>query len=165
GKVVAMLSVPINSIIISYLIKYDGSLSKKLWSLASAAACVLGALAFGGCTLVSPFLLKILYPDLYIQAAPYIAPAILGQVFYFISGVLLVILLKFRGEKMQFLFNLGYAIEFFAIVIAGTALWGLDGFVYSALAANAIRFVAVIVWGFITTRKSARLEENPQEIK
>lgn len=159
GKVVAMLSVPINSIIISYLIKYDGSLSKKLWTVASAAACVLGALAFGGCTLVSPFLLKILYPDLYVQASPYIAPAILGQVFYFISGVLLVILLKFRGEKMQFLFNLGYAIEFFAIVIAGTVLGGLDGFVYSALAANAIRFVAVIIWGFLTTRKPKNTQE------
>ncbi len=159
GKVVAMLSVPINSIIISYLIKYDGGLSKKLWTLASVAACVLGALAFGGCTLVSPFLLKILYPNIYADAAPYIAPAILGQVFYFISGVLLVILLKFRGEKKQFLFNLGYAIEFFAIVITGTALWGLNGFVYSALAANAIRFIAVIVWGFITT-KNPKIRKN-----
>ncbi|MBO5416007.1 MAG: hypothetical protein J6A83_05195 [Clostridia bacterium] len=166
GKVVAMLSVPINSIIISYLIKYDGALSKKLWSLASVAACVIGALAFGACTLVSPFLLSILYEEeIYKLALPYIAPAILGQIFYFISGVLLVILLKFRGEKMQFLFNLGYAIEFFSIVIVGTLLWGLNGFVCAALAANAIRFIAVIVWGFITTRKKSKLKENTQETK
>lgn len=152
GKVVAMLSVPINSIIISYLVKYDGSLTKKFWSVASGGSIVLGALAFAGCTIISPFLLGILYPDLKNDIAPYIAPAILGQIFYFVSGVLLVILLKFRGEKKQFLFNTFYMIEFMAIVILGTWLWGLDGFVYTCLAANAIRFVAVIIWGFIPSK-------------
>jgi len=99
---------------------------------------------------VSPLVLGILYPDLRGDIAPYIAPAILGQIFYFISGILLVVLLKFRGEKKQFLFNLGYAVEFLAIVLAGTLLFGLDGFVYSCLAANAIRFIAVIIWGFVS---------------
>ena len=103
--------------------------------------------------MVSPFILNILYPDLKNDISAYIAPAILGQIFYFVSGVLLVILLKFRGEKKQFLFNLGYAAEFFVIVPVGTVLFGLDGFVYSCLAANAIRFAAVILWGFLSIRR------------
>ncbi len=154
GKIVAMLSVPLNSLIISYLVKYEGGLTKKLWSYATLGICALGVLAFGGCTLVSPFILNILYPDLRTDIAPYIAPAILGQIFYFISGILLVILLKFRGEKKQFLFNMGYAAEFLIIVLVGTLLFGLDGFVYSCLAANAIRFIAVILWGFISIGKN-----------
>lgn len=152
GKVIAMLSVPINSIIISYLIKYDGKLTKKFWSLSVAGVGVLGLLAFGGCTFVSPFLLDILYPDIYPLASKYIVPAILGQIFYFTSGILLVILLRFRGEKKQFLFNLGYAAEFLTIVVAGTYMGGLDGFVYSALAANAIRFASVVLWGFLPSK-------------
>lgn len=161
GKVIAMLSVPLNSLIISYLIKYDGDLTKKLWSIASAAALILGVLGFAGCTIVSPFILGILYPDPHIQSsiAPYIAPAILGQIFYFVSGILLVILLRFRGEKKQFLFNAGYAVEFFIIVIAGTSAYGLDGFVYSSLAANAIRFIAVMIWGFIPPRRKKLCEK------
>ncbi|MBO5845530.1 MAG: hypothetical protein J6Q77_02675 [Clostridia bacterium] len=162
GKVVAMLSVPINSIIISYLVKYEGSLTKKFWSVAAGGSLVLGALAFAGCTIISPFLLNILYPDLKNDIAPYIAPAILGQIFYFVSGVLLVILLKFRGEKKQFLFNACYAVEFMAIVIVGTWLGGLNGFVYTCLAANAIRFVAVIIWGFIPS-KAERSALSAQE--
>ena len=157
GKVVAMLSVPINSIIISYLAKYEEDLSKKFWTVATFALSALGVVAFAGCTLISPFMLKILYPDLLDTVREYIAPAILGQVFYFISGILLVILLKFRGEKKQFLFNVGYALEFMIIVIVGTRLGGLDGFVYSALAANAIRFIAVIIWGFLSIRKPKEL--------
>ena len=162
GKVVAMLSVPINSIIISYLVKYEGSLTKKFWSVAAGGSLVLGALAFAGCTIISPFLLNILYPDLKNDIAPYIAPAILGQIFYFVSGVLLVILLKFRGEKKQFLFNACYAVEFMAIVIVGTWFGGLNGFVYTCLAANAIRFVAVIIWGFIPS-KAERAALSAQE--
>jgi O-antigen/teichoic acid export membrane protein len=153
GKVVAMLSVPINSIVISYLAKYEADLSKKFWSIATVAVSALGAISFLGCAFISPFLLGILYPDLLWAAKPYIAPAILGQVFYFISGILLVILLRFRGEKKQFFFNIGYAIEFMTIVILGTYFGGLDGFVYSALIANAIRFVAVIIWGFFSSKK------------
>lgn len=152
GKVVAMLSTPINSIIISYLVKYEGGLTKKFWTISTLAIAALGVLAFAGCTIVSPFMLRILYPDLAPECIPYIASAILGQIFYFISGILLVILLKFRGEKKQFFFNVAYAVEFFAIVIAGTLLHGLDGFVYSSLIANAIRFIAVIIWGFSLTK-------------
>lgn len=33
GKVVALLTVPVNSVIISYLIRYDKELSKKMWSV------------------------------------------------------------------------------------------------------------------------------------
>lgn len=152
GKVVAMLSTPINSIIISYLVKYKGELTKKFWTVSTLAIAALGVLSFTGCTIVSPFMLKILYPDIVEDCIPYIAPSILGQIFYFISGILLVILLKFRGEKKQFIFNAAYAVEFFVIVILGTLLYGLDGFVYSSLIANFIRFIAVIIWGFTLTK-------------
>jgi O-antigen/teichoic acid export membrane protein len=154
GKVVALLSVPINSIVISYLVKYEGGLTKKLWTAAITAVSVLGALAFGGCVIVSPMFLRILYTDVYTEAARYVAPAILGQIFYFTSGILLVILLRFRGEKKQFLFNLCYLIEFFVIVFIGTYKGGLDGFVYASLIANAIRFLAVLLLGFMPQKKN-----------
>lgn len=161
GKVIAMLSTPINSLIISNLLKYKGGLTKKMWILATLGVSALGLCAFIGCAVVSP-LLNVLYPDLKGEIEAYIAPSILGQIFYFISGILLVILLKFRGEKNQFLFNLAYVIEFFAIVILGTYFGGLDGFVYSALAANAIRFIAVIIWGFIPSKKQDSQELNSE---
>lgn len=159
GKVVAMLSVPINSIIISYLVKYKGGLTRKLWTVAISAVFVLGALAFGGCVIVSPFFLKILYPDIYTEAARYVAPAILGQIFYFTSGILLVMLLRFRGEKKQFLFNLGYLVEFVVIVLVGTWQGGLNGFVYASLIANAIRFFAVLFLGYLPQKNDKKLAQ------
>ncbi len=152
GKIVSMLTLPINAILLSYLVRYSGGLTKKIWLTVIAVALLFGALAFAGCMLVSPWLIGILYPDNLEQVLPFLFPAVLGQIFYFVSGVLMMILLRFKGEKKQLIFNAAYAVEFFACVAVGTALWGLRGFVLSILIANAIRFFAAILWGFLGKR-------------
>ncbi len=152
GKVVAMLTVPLNSIIISYLVRYKGNLSKKLWLLMVGAVAIFGVVSFAGCMLVSPILIKILYPDSLEAVKPYIMSAVLGQIFYFLSGMLMMILLCFKGEKKQLLLNAIYAVIFFACVALGTIAGGLNGFVLAILIANAIRFVAAVIWGFFSKK-------------
>ncbi len=158
GKVIAMLSAPLNSLIISYLVKSKVKLDKKFWSIALVASGAIGLLAFAGCTLVSPLFIGIFYPSLSEAVRGYIVPAILGQIFYFISGVLLVILLKFNGEKKQFFINASYCAEFFVIVSVMTALWGLGGFIWGVLTANAIRFVGVSLLGCLLVMKIKKEE-------
>lgn len=63
-----------------------------------------------------------------------------------------MVLLRFRGEKKQFFLNLIYAVSFFALVIAGTYFYGLEGFVWFSLIANAFRFIIVVTWGFFSSR-------------
>ena len=60
GKVISMLTLPINALMISYLVRYKGGLSPKLWLIAVCAATAFGAVGFGDCMLVSPILIKIL---------------------------------------------------------------------------------------------------------
>lgn len=155
GKVVSMLTLPINAILISYLVRYRGELTKKLWTIIAAAATIFGALGFGACMLVSPVMIRILYPDSLTEVSPYLAPAILGQIFYFVSGMLMMVLLRFKGEKKQLIFNAAYAVEFFACVAIGTVIGGLSGFVWAILIANALRFVGALIWGFLKTKKSS----------
>lgn len=161
GKVAALLTVPLNAVIITYLVRYDKGLTRKMWSVFAGAGVAFAGLAFGACVLGSYILLPFLYPGLFELTRPYMLAAIAAQICYFISGVLLVVLLRFRGEKKQFYFNLGYGVEFFALVILGTVKWGLDGFVWSSLIANALRLAAVLVWGFLPDReKKAELEDE-----
>jgi O-antigen/teichoic acid export membrane protein len=152
GKIVSMLTLPINAIMLSYLIRYQGGLTKKLWSVIIAVAVLFGAVAFAGCMIVSPWLIGILYPDQAAEVRGILAPAILGQIFYFVSGVLMMVLLRFKGERKQLIFNGGYAVEFFGCVAAGTALYGLWGFIYSILIANGIRFLGTVIWGFLPAK-------------
>ena len=149
GKVIAMLTTPINAIVLSYLVKYKGSLTKKLWTIVSVAVTIGAAVVFVGCLIVSPFVIKLLYSENYADAMPYLVPAILGQVLYFASGVLINTLLRFKGERDQFIFNALYAVEFFICVAIGTALGGLWGFALAVVLANAIRFVAALIKGYV----------------
>ncbi|MBE6668089.1 MAG: hypothetical protein E7607_07270 [Ruminococcaceae bacterium] len=163
GKVVSMLTLPINAILISYLVRYNGGLTKKLWLAIIAGASAFGILGFAGCAVLSPFVIKILYTDLLAAARPFLIPAILGQVFYFVSGMLMMVLLRFKGEKKQLIFNAAYAVIFFSSVAVGTVIGGLTGFVYGILIANAVRFAAAVVWGFMKNSKckvqNAEIEE------
>ena len=152
GKVVALLTVPVNSLVISYLIRYDKGLSKKLWTIFVVCGIGGGLVCTGGCILFSHIFIPFLYEELYETVKPFLVPAILSQIFYFVSGILLVVLLRFRGEKKQFFLNLIYAVSFFALVIAGTYFYGLEGFVWFSLIANAFRFIIVVIWGFFSSR-------------
>ncbi len=163
GKVAALLSTPMNAVIISYLIRYDKDLTPKFWSAFVVGGLVVSALGVGACFLGSYILLPILYADAFALAKGYILPAITGQLFFFISGVLLVVLLRFRGEKMQFVMNLVYAVEFFALVLIGTWRFGLDGFVWATLIANVLRFVIITVWGFWPRRPKKQHPQGKQQ--
>ena len=149
-----MLTTPLNAIVLSYLIRFDGALTRRRWLWVMGAALVLGGIALAGCMLISPTLIRLLYPDAAATALPYLLPAILGQILYFVSGFLMVILLHFKGEKNQLILNASYAAEFFICVAIGTALWGLWGFAMSVVLANAIRLLAVIAWGFLGKKEA-----------
>ena len=55
---------------------------------------------------------KAVLPDVYGQAKPLFLLANAGQIFYFISESLMVIVLRFTGEKLQIILNAGYAVIF-----------------------------------------------------
>ena len=153
GKVASLLTVPLNAVIISYLIRYEKDLTPRFWSIFVVGGLIVGGLGLGGCLLGSYIILPFLYADTFTLAMPYIFPAIASQIFYFVSSVLLVVLLRFRGEKKQFLMNLGYAAEFFLLVFIGTITNGLVGFVWFSLIANLLRFLLVAAWGFLPDRR------------
>ncbi len=155
GKVISMLTLPINALMISYLVRYKGGLDSKLWLVISGAATAFGILGLGGCLIASPIIIKLLYPAYFEAVLPYLLPAILGQIFYFVSGMLMMVLLRFKGEKKQLIFNGAYAAVFFTSVAVGTALGDLWGFILGILIANALRFAGAVAWGFLGNKKSS----------
>ena len=164
GKIVALLTAPLNALVLSYLVRYEGKLSRTLWSTAAIATLIFGAAAFGACMLISPPLIRFLYPSTLPQVAPILVPAILGQIFYFASGLLMTILLRFKGEKRQLLFNAIYAVIFFVCVVIGTVLRGLRGFALAILLANGIRFFAALLWGFWGGKGSSEIDSQSEKV-
>jgi hypothetical protein len=95
-----------------------------------------------------------MYPaEVYNAAKEYFFLANAGQILYFISGSLMVVVLRFTDEKYQLIINMTYAVLFALIVIPSVWLYGLWGITFGLLAVNAIRFILVAAVGFLSIRK------------
>ena len=71
-----------------------------------------------------------------------------GQIFFFVSNTLMVVVLRFAAEKYQTYINIIYALIFAAAVPFVTYKYGVLGFSVSVLAVNAIKFAVVAAVGF-----------------
>lgn len=148
GKIVAMLTTPLNGIIISYLTNYKMKFTKKIFAGVCGAMLAVSILASGACTFISWYFVKIMYANVFEAAKPYFLLANAGQIFYFISGSLMVVVLNFTKEKYQLYINICYLIVFAVIVIPSILLFGLNGIAWGLLITNIARFVIVMIVGF-----------------
>ncbi len=154
GKTVALLTVPLSGVVIGYLSKYKGELTKKGMSviaLVSLAAVILGTLA---CTVGSYIIIPILYPNQFDDIKAYFILTNLAQVLYFIANVLTVILLRFAYSRYQVYVNACYAVAFAAVCIPMTLWRGFEGFCLGLVVTCAARYLIAVWLGyFITIRK------------
>lgn len=153
GKIVAMLTTPLNGIIISYFTNYKIKLTKKLFVLISCGMLLLAALVACLCTAVSFVFVKIMYPDIFLEARSYFFLANLGQILYFISGSLMVIVMSFTKEKLQLTINLIYVAAFAVVVIPATYIAGLNGLSGGLVAINAMRLLITSAFGISQINK------------
>ena len=148
GKIVAMLTTPLNGIIISYLTNYKMKFTKKIFAGVCGMMLIVSLLASGACTFISYYFVKIMYANVFEAAKPYFLLANAGQIFYFISGSLMVVVLNFTKEKYQLYINIVYLIVFAVVVIPAILMFGLNGIAWGLLITNIIRFIIVMLVGF-----------------
>ncbi|HCT16977.1 MAG TPA: hypothetical protein DIW36_06280 [Ruminococcaceae bacterium] len=151
GKVVSLLTTPINGVMIGYLMKYNGKITKKLYSAFIAGIFCLGVITTFICYLGSMIFVKLFYSDVYVSAKDYFFLANAGQIFYFISNCAMTMLLRIADEKYQVYMNLIYIAIFFILIIPLTFYNGLTGLTYGILGANIFRFLLISVLGFLKT--------------
>lgn len=129
GKTVSLISTPLNGVIIGYLAKYKGTLNLKFMNIVtviSLAAVLIGTVL---CTIASHILIYILYPQNYNEVKEFFIVANMAQVFYFVTNVITVILLRFSKARYQLYINIAYAAAFCIICIPAT-LYSADMWVF-----------------------------------
>jgi hypothetical protein len=90
-----MLTTPLNGVIISYFTNYRIKITRKLFALIGLLTLVLSMVGAFVCTAVSYVFVRIMYKDVFDEAVNYFFMANLGQILYFISGSLMVIVMSF----------------------------------------------------------------------
>lgn len=147
GKIISLISMPLNGVIMGHLAHYKGKFSAKTFMKICSASVVLGLVMNLACVGVSYVFVKVMYADIFEMVKPYFWLANLGQIFYFISNTLTVILLRFSEEKYQLYINIVYLIAFIVLAVPMTAVWKLWGMAWALVIVNLLKIVAIMVVG------------------
>lgn len=161
GKTVSLVSAPLNSVLIGYLVRYDGSLSRRMIKLIVLGSLVAFAVLTGVCLLGGYIVLLWLYPDqLETVGLPLLLVGSLAQVIFFTSGILTVILIRFAKQVYQVYINGFYGLCFFGVGIPAAIFGGLWGFALAMVCINLARWLFAVClgwrWACISERAAAR---------
>jgi O-antigen/teichoic acid export membrane protein len=154
GKMIALLTSPLNGVIIGYLAKHERGISRAFFAKFVVVLLVGGIVLSGLCLLASIILIHLLYPTIYDMVEPFFLVACLGQVFYFLSETVMVVVLKLARERYQFYLNVVYAIIFFAAAVPGVIYGGIWGIAWAILIVNLVRFILISGFGFMKAGKA-----------
>jgi Na+-driven multidrug efflux pump len=113
-----------------------------------------GVLATFACFVGSYIYVGFIYPDDLDTIKQYFFIANAGQIFYFISNSLMVIVLRFAEEKYQTIINAIYAVLFIAVVPVLSYFFEINGFAAGLLIVNFAKFFIVVLIGLHKIKQS-----------
>lgn len=149
GKVVSLLTTPLNGVLIGYLTKYDGKFTRKMFTVFACVLLCIGLAALVCCYIASKIFVKLFYPGVYDEANQYFFLANAGQIFYFIANCLMTVILRVSSEKYQMYINIVYIVIYAVTVIPLTMNFGLWGMTIALLITNAAKFFITAIVGFV----------------
>jgi O-antigen/teichoic acid export membrane protein len=147
GKMISLVSLPLNGVIMGHLAKYEGGIKRSTFLKLCVGVILSGVVIDVLCVGVSIVFVMLLYPDLYNDVKPYLLVTNAGQIYYFLSNTLTVVLLRFTDEKYQLYINIVYMIVFVIFAVPMTFLWHIWGMAWALLIVNLIKIVAIMVVG------------------
>ncbi len=162
GKMISLISMPLNGVIMGHLGRYKGKLPPRVFLGICGGSLAAGALLNAACVGVSYIFIKVMYADIYEQVIPYLWLANAGQVFYFLSNTLTVILLRFTDEKFQLYINIIYLAAFLTLAVPMTFYWKLWGMAWALLLVNLLKIIVIAAFGKVQLGKSGWQKEEEQ---
>ena len=150
GKTVSMVTAPLNGVLIGYLARYGGKLTKRMMHGILLASVAVVALFTGVCVVGGYIMLWLLYPAEMDAVKPYLFIGSLGQVIYFVTGIVTVILIRFGKKFYQVIINGAFGISFFGFGIPFTVSYGIQGFAVAMVISCSVRFALAIFLGYFS---------------
>lgn len=156
GKLTSLLSTPLNGVLAGHISKKEGGLSEKSF-LKIVVLMLLIMLAVTGLSVLGSHLFVYwFYTDYYEAARPLFLLANAGQVLFFISNTMMVVILRYTDEKIQMITSGAYIALFLGVTVPLILRFGVFGMAWGIFAVNAVKFILYAVLGLIGLRKGGR---------
>lgn len=157
GKTLGILAIPISSVLLSYYTKKDFVFTKKKLYQNFLIVMVISCLSFVIIQLLSPYVLPLFYPQIYVFTVPYLALANLGSIFTISSNLLQPAIMKVSKTKYQIYIQLVFIFNFLITVYLFIGNYGLYAICFAMIFANVIRILFMLSIG---SRSLSNLKEN-----
>ena len=144
GKLLLLLSSPLSSVLLSYLVRaktFRIKLSAKWIALIALGGCA----AYLGCLLVGYPLTDLLYPDWAAESQKYIPVTILGSMLGLLIHLLNTIVIRFFKASFQMKFQAANLIVYLVVCLTLLHFFSLWGFCIGVVLTNFIRLVVLMV--------------------
>ena len=164
GKTVSLVATPLNGVLIGYLVRYDGSLSRRMMKWIVLGSLAAFAVLTGVCVLGGYIVLVWLYPTELAAVRPFLLMGSLAQVLFFVTNVITVILIRFAKQMYQVYINGFYGLSFLCAGIPATIYGGLWGFAIAMVAVNLARWLVAVLLGLHWARVGERDAETVVEL-
>lgn len=127
GKILQMISTPVSSFVLAYLVKGQSTKLKLRvrYLVAAAAACVV---LYFGCLVISKPLIGFLYPEWAEQSMQYVTWTAANGVLHMVNILLNVIVLRFCSAKWQVVKSGLYLAAYMLFSFTLLSQFGLGGF-------------------------------------
>lgn len=153
GKIIAIISGPLNGILIGYLTKGNERIHLKTYIKACGLMLGIGVVFLIGCLIATPIYIRLMYPNLYSNVMGLNLIVNLAQIFYFLTGILVVITLTVCASSKILRAQILYSVIYCGLAFVFTNANGIEGFSYAALISNALYFVMVAFTGVFVLKK------------
>ncbi|MCR1842968.1 lipopolysaccharide biosynthesis protein [Murimonas intestini] len=155
GKTMSLITTPLNSVCIGYLVKYRGDIKKSLINflfVITILGIILGTVVG---VIGSHILIQVLYPQTYDLVKGYFVIGTLTQVLYFVCNIVTTVLLRIAKENIQLIINGIYAVLFILLCIPSTLYWGIRGFCIALLIVNLLRYFIAIAFCYAAIKNKS----------
>ena len=148
GKMTSLLSTPLNGVITGHLTRYQGGFTRKMFARILGLLCLLAVFLSAASIVGSHLFVWLFYREQYESVKALFILANTGQVFFFLSNTVMVIVLRFAPARFQLLLGVLYAGLFIVGVLPAIWFFGLWGAAWGLLAINVVKFGLISYFGF-----------------
>ena len=154
GKTIGIIMSPISGVLLTYYAKetnltLKGFYKRLIYYFIAVVLCYIVILLFG------PFIVKLLYPTLLLDAKYYMPVANLATLIAILGNTISPTMIRYCSEKWQPIIQVIYFISYMIFGIIFMKIWGLIGYSVSITLVNIIKVCIMVI---ITTRELKKIE-------
>lgn len=153
GKMMSLLSTPLNGVLMGYLAKDKRKVGRKDVSKVIGLTLIIFLVVTALSVLGSYIFVSLFYPNNLETVKPILLLANMGQVLFFICNTLMVLVLRYTKTGNQIIINLIYIAVFLCVTIPLILNYGLMGMAWGIFIVNGLKFILFSIFGFFGIRE------------